>query len=167
VNGGTVYQAHVVDKILDQNGQVVFDQKPEVYGTLGAPQVYLDRLMEGMGSVVNDANGTAMKYFKDFKYKYYIGGKTGTAEITEIDLENNSWFVCFAPYKSADAEENPDFKEYDLPEKPEIVVVVYVPHGYTGGVSSYIAQDIIKFYLDREQQSPQQTIPETGSLVGE
>jgi penicillin-binding protein 2 len=118
-----------------------------------------------MGSVVNDANGTAAKYFKDFKYKYYIGGKTGTAEITTIDLENNSWFVCFAPYKSADAESNRDFKEYDLPEKPEIVVVVYVPHGYTGGVSSYIAQDIVEFYLDRAQKVSEQTIPGSNSVV--
>lgn len=166
VNGGTVYQAHVVDKVVDQSGQVVFDQQPEVYGTLGAPQEYLDKIMLGMGSVVNDANGTAAKYFKNFKYKYYIGGKTGTAEITSIDLENNSWFVCFAPYKSADAKENRDFKEYDLPEKPEIAVVVYVPHGYSGGLSSYIAQDIVQFYLDREQQVAKQTIPKSGSLVG-
>ncbi len=166
VNGGTVYQAHVVDKITDQNGQVVFDQQPEVYGTLGAPPEYLEKLMEGMGSVVNDANGTAKKYFENFKYKYYIGGKTGTAEVTTIDLENNSWFVCFAPYKSPGAEDNRDFKEYDLPEKPEIAIVVYVPHGYSGGLSSYIAQDIVQFYLDRMQHSPQQTIPEPGSLVG-
>lgn len=153
VNGGTVYQAHIVDKVVDQNGQVVFEQKPEVFGTLGAPQVFLDKIMQGMGDVVND--GTASIYFEKFKYKDSIGGKTGTAEVSQIDLENNSWFVCFAPYK----EDDPSIK-------PEIAVVAYVPQGYTGGYSSYIAQDIVEFYLDREAQSSQQTIPDPGSLVG-
>lgn len=153
VNGGTVYEAHVVDKVVDQNGQVIFDQQPEVYGTLGANPEYLEKIMEGMGNVVKD--GTAEKYFRDYEYKDSIGGKTGTAEVTTIDLENNSWFVCFAPYK-----------EDDNTVKPEIAVVVYVPHGYSGGLSSYIAQDIVKFYLDREKQVPQQPIPDSGSIVG-
>lgn len=155
VNGGTVYQAHIVDKVVDQSGQVVFDQQPEVYGTLGAPQEYLDKIMLGMSSVVSAEQGTAKKYFNKFKYKNSIGGKTGTAEVSEIDLENNSWFVCFAPYDKNDSS-----------VKPKIAVVVYVPHGYSGGLSSYIAQDIVEFYLDREQQVAKQTIPESGSLVG-
>ncbi len=165
VNGGTVYETHLVDKVVDQNGQVVFEQQPEVYGTLGAPQEYLDRIMKGMGDVVTAEDGTARKYFKDFKYKHYIGGKTGTAEVTEVDLENNSWFVCFAPYKTT---ENPEkaFPIYDGPDvKPEIAVVVYVPHGLSGGLSSYIAQDIVEFYLDREQKTAEQKIPATDSLI--
>lgn len=165
VNGGTVYQAHIVDKVVDQNGQVVFDQQPEVYGTLGAPQEDLEKIMEGMGSVVSAEEGTAKKYFENFKYKDYIGGKTGTAEITEVDLENNSWFVCFGPYKTSANPEN-DFPIYDGPDvKPEIAVAVYVPHGYSGGLSSYIAQDIVEFYLDREQKEAEQTIPAADSLI--
>ncbi len=165
VNGGTVYEAHLVDKVVDQNGQVVFDQQPVVYGTLGAPQEYLDSIMKGMGDVVGAEQGTAQKYFKDFKYKDYIGGKTGTAEVTLVDLENNSWFVCFAPYKTKDNPEK-SFPMYDGPDvKPEIAVVVYVPHGLSGGLSSYIAQDIVEFYLDREQKTAEQKIPATDSLI--
>ena len=154
VNGGTVYETHIVDKVIDQNGEVVYDQQPVVYDTLDAPQIYLDRIMEGMGDVVNAEQGTAKKYFENFKYKDDIGGKTGTAEVTTIDLENNSWFVCFAPY-------DPD----DSSVKPEIAVVVYVPQGLTGGLSSYIAQDIIEFYIDRSKLVAEQTIPVADSLV--
>ncbi|MGI5849193.1 MAG: penicillin-binding transpeptidase domain-containing protein [Christensenellales bacterium] len=147
-NGGLVYETHVVDKVVDQDGTVVFDQQPVVSNTLDAPGNYLAAIKKGMGNVVNAENGTATGYFKDFEYKDQIGGKTGTAEVSKIDLENNSWFVCFAPY-----------------DTPKIAVVVYVPHGYSGGLSSYVAQDIVKFYLDREKMVAEQTIPDSGSLV--
>ncbi len=150
VNGGTVYETHVVDKIIDQDGKVILDKEPVVYDTLDAKPEYLDAIKQGMADVVNDEEGTAAKYFVDFpeKYKTEIGGKTGTAEVTTIDLENNSWFVCFAPY-----------------DKPEIAIVVYVPHGYSGGLSSYVAQDIVEFYLDRKELVAEQTIPDANSLV--
>ena len=147
-NGGTIYQTHVVDKVVDQDGNVVFDQQSEVFSTLDASDAYLDAIKQGMSNVVNAENGTAASRFKDFEYKDQIGGKTGTAQVSTIDLENNSWFVCFAPY-----------------ENPEIAVVVYIPHGYTGGLSSYVAQDIVKFYLDRKQTVAEQTIPDTESLI--
>lgn len=149
VNGGTVYEAHIIDKIIDQSGEVVYDKPPVAYNTLGAPQEYLDKIKEGMSNVVNADDGTAAPYFENFKYKNDIGGKTGTAEVSDIDLENNSWFVCFAPY-----------------DEPKIVVVAYVPHGLSGGLSGYIAQDIVEYYLDREALVAEQTIPASDSLVG-
>lgn len=150
VNGGTVYEAHIVDKVMRQDGTVLFDQEPVVFDTLDAPPEYLEKIKEGMKDVVSEGQGTAAKYFKDFKYKDDIGGKTGTAEVSKIDLENNSWFVCFAPL-----------------EEPEIAVVVYVPHGFSGGWSSGVAKDIIEYYLDDRQLVAKQNIPAINSLVPE
>ena len=150
VNGGTVYEAHVVDKVMRQDGTVLFDQQPVVFDTLGAPDEYLDKIKEGMKDVVSEGQGTAAKYFKDFKYKEDIGGKTGTAEVSQIDLENNSWFVCFAPY-----------------EEPEIAVVVYVPHGFSGGWSSGVAKDIIEYYMDDRKLVAEQNIPAVNSILPE
>ena len=48
---------------------------------------------------------------------------------------------------------------------PEIAVVVYVPHGYQGGLSSYVAQDIIRYYMDQKKVVAEQTIPDPDSLV--
>ena len=148
VNGGIVYETHVVDKIIDQDGTVIFDKQPVVYDTLGAPDAYLEAIKQGMADVVSDEDGTATKYFKDFEYQNEVGGKTGTAEVSKIDLENNSWFVCFAPYI-----------------EPEIAVVVYTPHGFSGGLSTLVAQDIVAFYLDRKKIVAKQTIPDGDSLV--
>jgi penicillin-binding protein 2 len=128
---------------------VLFDRAPVVFNTLDAPQEYLDAIKQGMKDVV-ETGGTAEKYFRDYKYKNDMGGKTGTAEVSLIDLENNSWFVCFAPY-----------------ENPEIAVVVYTPHGYSGGLSSLVAQDIITYYIDDSKLVAKQTIPLTNALVPE
>ena len=154
VNGGTVYQTHIVDKIVDQSGEVVFDQQPEVFGTLDAPSEYLDALKEGMQAVVSAEDGTASDYFKGWEYRDDIAGKTGTAQVSNIDLEDNSWFVCFAPYD----------KDDDTVE-PEIAVVVYVPHGLSGGKSTSVAKDILQFYLDRKKIVAEQTIPDSDSIV--
>jgi penicillin-binding protein 2 len=155
-NGGTVYQAHVVDKVIDQEGNVVFDQQPEVFSELGADEAYIAAIQAGMSNVVSAEEGTAHDAFKNFPQQYLdlIAGKTGTAQVTQVDLENNSWFVCFAPYSASDPN-----------VKPEIAIVVYIPHGYSGKLSSLVAQDILKYYFQRQEIVAEQTIPGTDSLI--
>lgn len=148
VNGGIVYETHIVDKIVAQDGTVVLDKEPVVYGTIDAPEAYFDAIKQGMRDVVSGEDGTAVNIFKDFEYKDKMGGKTGTAQVSDIDLENNSWFVSFAPYIA-----------------PEIAVVVFVPHGLAGGWSGYVARDIIGYYMDQKKVKAEQTMPDAGSLV--
>ncbi len=155
-NGGTVYQAHIVDKVLDQDGNVVFDQQPEVFAELGADEDFIAAIQKGMSNVVSAEEGTAHDAFKNFPSQYLslIAGKTGTAQVSTVDLENNSWFVCFAPYAPDDPE-----------KKPQIAVVVYIPNGYKGTLSSLVAQDILKYWFERQEIVAQQTIPGTDSLI--
>ncbi len=156
-NGGTVYEAHVVDKVLDQEGNVVYDQEPVVFDTLGANEEYIKAIQEGMSDVVSaEEGGTAAGYFKNFPDEYLkqIAGKTGTAQVSTVDLENNSWFVCFAPYSKDDPT-----------VKPEIAVVVYIPNGLAGGYASYVAQDILQYWFDRQKIVAEQTIPAIDTLM--
>lgn len=148
VNGGNVYETHLVDKVVNQDGAVVIEKEPVIFNTINAPKEYFDAIKLGMQKVVSGEDGTARKYFDGFKYRNEIGGKTGTAQVSTVDLENNSWFVCFAPY-----------------EEPEIVVVVYVPNGYAGGMSIAVARDILEFYLDGKKEFAEQTIPQVGTLA--
>ena len=150
VNGGTVYETHVVDKVVSQDGTVLYDKEPVIYDTLDADQIYLDKIKEGMSNVVSAEEGTAEEYFKDFPDEYLkqIGGKTGSAEVSEIDLENNSWFVCFAPF-----------------DEPEIAIVVYIPHGYAGSWSTGVAKDILLYYFEDKEKVAEQTIPAVNELV--
>jgi penicillin-binding protein 2 len=154
VNGGAVYETHIVSKVVAQDGTVVIDKEPVIQTRLDAPQAYLDAIVKGMSSVVSAEEGTASDYFADFEYRDDIGGKTGTAQVSQIDLENNSWFVCFAPYD----DEDPSVEA-------EIAIVVYVPHGYIGGLSTFVAKDIIQYYMDEKKIVAEQTIPDSDSVV--
>jgi penicillin-binding protein 2 len=130
VNGGTVYDAQVVDKIISADGQVVLDKEPVVANQINTDSAYYAAIRKGMEEATSvEDGGTAAKVLDNSKYK--IAAKTGTSQRTDLDVENNSWLVCFAPA-----------------EDPKIVVVVYVQNGYAGVRSSYAAKATIEYYLD-------------------
>ncbi|MEG0357191.1 MAG: penicillin-binding transpeptidase domain-containing protein [Christensenellaceae bacterium] len=149
VNGGYVYEAHVVDSIVDANGNIVEKKEPKVFNKIDAPQSYFDAIKEGMKEVTSaEDGGTAGDYFKDWKYKDQIGAKTGSGKVSNIDLENNAWFVAFAPY-----------------DDPEIVVISYIPNGQAGGYAIPMTKDIIEYYLDGKEQKVVNEIPTYNMLL--
>ncbi len=130
VNGGTVYDAQLVDKIISADGKVVLDKEPVVANQINTDQAYYAAIRKGMEEATSvENNGTAAKELSNSKYK--IAAKTGTSQRTDLDVENNSWLVCFAPA-----------------DDPKIVVVVYIPNGYAGVKSSSAARTVIEYYLD-------------------
>ncbi|MGI6161924.1 MAG: penicillin-binding transpeptidase domain-containing protein [Christensenellales bacterium] len=145
VNGGTVYDLHVVKKIVDIDGNTVKEMEPVVNMQLDIPIQYINAIKEGMKGVINpEDRGTAANYFADWTTERIneVGAKTGTGQVSKIDLENNAWFVAFTPY-----------------DKPEIAVVVHIPNGYSGGMASYTAKEIIQYYLDQKELPQQEAIP--------
>lgn len=132
-NGGYVYNVSIVDSIISPDGEILFQNEKQLVNQLEDPNNYLAKIREGMAGVTDDT-GTAKKYFRGeyAAVAKQIGAKTGTAQVTSIDLENNAWFVCFAPL-----------------EEPEIAVVVFVPHGYSGGMAAIGARNFVKWYLDQ------------------
>jgi penicillin-binding protein 2 len=141
VNGGHVYEATLIKDIQTPEGESIMSKESNLVRDLGAPDEYLEAIKEGMKQVISGEDGTASDEFENYKYKDDIGGKTGTAQVSTIDLENNSWFVAFAPFDS-----------------PEIAVVVYIPHGYKGIYSAYTAQTIIEYYLDKKNQEEEASV---------
>jgi len=77
-----------------------------------------------------------------------MGGKTGTAQVSDINLENNSWFVAFAPF-----------------DHPEIAIVVYIPNGYSGGMSSGTVKAIVEYYLDQKNAVEKDAVPTSNSII--
>ena len=133
-NGGYVYNVSLVDSIISPEGEILSQREPQLINQLEDPNNYMELIRRGMQGVV-DESGTAGKHFKHWKYEAnkVLAAKTGTAQTTDIDLENNAWFVAFAPY-----------------ENPEIAVVSFIPNGYSGGEASQAARDFIEWYLDQE-----------------
>ena len=147
VNGGTVYDAQIVDKIIAPDGAVVLEKQPVVANQIDSDPLYFATIRAGMEDVTDEvAGGTASKYFKDSKYK--IAAKTGTSQRTELDVENNSWMVAYAPADS-----------------PKIVVVCYVQNGYAGAYSAYAIKPVIEYYLDSLQHSEGFTVPTEFSMA--
>ena len=160
VNGGKVLEPTIIDKVIDPKGKVVVQNEPTVVEQLDIPTEYLGAIEEGMKQVVSEEDGgTAGQAFEGFEYKDNIGGKTGSAQISSegynIDLENTSWFVCFAPL-----------------DDPEVVVVVYIPYGISGSKSAYTVREFLQYYMDQKEgvaqtvSSTHNEIPKSNTLVG-
>ena len=58
-NGGTRYKLHLVDKITDNDGNIVQEFKPEVLNTVSISKSTQDAVKEGMKAVNNGEGGTA------------------------------------------------------------------------------------------------------------
>ena len=148
-NGGEVYDLRLIDSIISPEGEVISQSSPILASELNCPEEYLQAIREGMKGVVDpEGGGTATKYFSDFSYKDEIGAKTGTAEKTDIDLENNAWMVAFAPY-----------------DDPEIAMVVYIPNGYSGAHCSPTVRDVLEYYLDQRLIQTEDFMPPSNSLA--
>lgn len=130
-NGGTVYDAQIVDKIIAPDGSIVLEKEPVIANQIVTDDSYFAAIRKGMEDVTSaEDGGTAGSYFKNIDY---IAAKTGTSQRTELDVENNSWMVAYAPK-----------------EDPQIVVVVYIPNGYAGAYSSEAIKDTIIYYLESQ-----------------
>jgi len=141
-NGGTVYDAQIVDKIIAPDGSIVIEKKPVVANQIYTSTLYFEKIREGMEEVTSmEDGGTAARYFGDVDY---IAAKTGTSQRTDLDVENNAWMVFYAPL-----------------DHPQIVVVVYIQNGYAGAYCSPAGIATIKYYLETMQHT------ETNSVSAE
>lgn len=138
-NGGTVYDAQIVDKIIAPDGTVVMEKQPVVANQIVTSNLYFEKIREGMEEVTSmEDGGTAAKYFKDVDY---IAAKTGTSQRTDLDVENNAWMVFYAPT-----------------DHPQIVVVCYIQNGYAGANCSPAGIQTIKYYLEHASQQEASTV---------
>ena len=150
-NGGKVYDLRLIDSIISPDGEVLSESTPILASEIEGEgvQEYLAALRKGMSGVTGD-DGTAAKFYKgeyaDVGAK--MGAKTGTAEKTTIDLENNAWMVAFAPF-----------------DDPQIAVCVYIPHGYSGSYCSITIREVLNYYLEHMGLDGEDTMPPSNSLA--
>ena len=124
-NKGKLYKPQIVDKIVDDKGDIVKNFGKEVKKDLPFSKSTYEILKKGMTEVTNADYGTASSVFQDFPIK--IAGKTGTAE---TGISNHGWFAGFAPV-----------------EDPEIVVVVFLENGNSSSNTLPVAKNIFKEYF--------------------
>jgi penicillin-binding protein 2 len=155
-NRGTVYDVHIVDRILDSEGKLVKEIEPSVYNRIGAPEEYWDAIHQGLRGVMSPedrgtAAGAFTPEFEEDGYQDLIIGKTGTAQTTtanQVDIENTSWFITFTPK-----------------DKPEIAIVVSIPNGYSGSSSAPAVEEIVRYYIDKSRSSAPENLVDVNALV--
>ncbi|MCI7477046.1 MAG: penicillin-binding protein 2, partial [Selenomonadales bacterium] len=110
---GKRYRPHMVDRMVDVNGNVVKKFEPELMGTLDVSPEVIKHVQTGLKGVT--VYGTAASIFRGFPIA--IAGKTGTAE--NPHGRDHGWFVAYGPF-----------------DNPNIVVAVIVEQGGYGAQSA-------------------------------
>lgn len=129
-NNGVLMKPELVDKIVDADGRVQKETKPDELGRVMKASSARE-LQSMMGDVVNEGSGTAFAL-----EGIQSGGKTGTAELgNPADGINDLWFIGFAPL------ENP---------KVAVAVVVERTPGQGGVVAAPIAKQVMQAALATE-----------------
>lgn len=130
INGGNIYQPHVVKKIVDGSGNTVQEISPVVTKETVSQEVS-DTLRDYMYTVVSEETGA-----KAAVEGYAIGGKTGTAE--KVPRGSGNYVVSFIGFAPVD--------------DPQVVVYVVVDEPHVAdqshcSQSSYIAKNIFSQIL--------------------
>jgi peptidoglycan glycosyltransferase len=129
-NGGILMETHVVDQIVNPDGNVVTQTSPEQYHEVMKAATAAD-LTAMMRLVVESGTGTAAQI-----PGVPVAGKTGTAE-TGRPGQNDTWFIAFAPA-----------------DRPRVAVAVALHNqsGTGGSTAAPIAKALIQTVLSRETE---------------
>jgi penicillin-binding protein 2 len=131
-NGGILYKPRLLMKTIFPEGEKIFEPQGV---TLEISAENLNIVKEGL-SLVTQTGGTAQGSFKNLKH-LKVAGKTSTAEPGKSMDWAYTWFIGFAPY-----------------DEPEILVVVLIEKGKTGGsTSAPIAAQILEDYFKIKSKS--------------
>ncbi|TYP57613.1 penicillin-binding protein 2 [Thermosediminibacter litoriperuensis] len=134
-NEGRWMKPYLVKSIVDADGHVIFERKPEVAGEVQVSKKTFEIIKEGMRGVVLPG-GTAHSVFSDFPVS--LGAKTGTAQ-WDVKKTPHGWFVAFAPF-----------------EDPEVAVVVFIEQAGSGGATGGpVAKAILNAYFGLDENTEQ------------
>ena len=126
-NNGTYYRPQIARAVVDVDGKVIKEFKPEVLDNVQAEQSTWDFLHRALRMVAT--RGTAAGVFSGFPVA--ISGKTGTAQVfgknpNGSPKDDTSWFASYAPT-----------------ENPQYAVVMMVSQGGFGAsASGVVVKDI-------------------------
>jgi len=128
-NNGDIYKPHLVEKIVNDDGSVVKEIKPEKIGRLPVSAETLELLQSALKAVAQEG-GTAAQMAN---LSVPVAGKTGTAE--NPHGKDHGLFVGYAPA-----------------DNPNLVVVAVIDQGGFGSVSAApIVQRIFEYVFPPKQ----------------
>ncbi len=134
INGGNYYKPHVVKQIVNSNGTVVENIKPEVTRVTCSKSTS-EFLKEALYQTVEAGTGTKAKI-----QGYRVGGKTGTAEKIPRSAKNYLVsFVGFAPV------EDPQLLVYVIVDTPNLEGEAQATASFAINIEKKIMNDALQF----------------------
>jgi penicillin-binding protein A len=130
---GTLMQPRLTTKVVNNDGQIVEQVKPQVYDQVMRPK-YATQLTTMMEDVVEEGTGQLATV-----YGLKVAGKTGTASTGQTrdgQPLDDAWFVGFA---------------VDDPKIAVAVELTNIPNGFGGTYAAPIAAKVIKTLLAEGQ----------------
>lgn len=126
-NGGKLLVPHMVKKATDTNGQVIFENTPEVIREDFISTQNLMTVQKGMRQVVTDGTARSMA-----SLSVEVAGKSGSAQYQNNERVH-SWFGGYAPY-----------------DDPQIAILTMVEGGGMSTEAAIpMAKQVIDYYFNR------------------
>lgn len=132
-NSGVCYDLTLLDRVMDKDGNLVYENEPSVYNAITMFSSAQWRAVQlGMYNVVNTTTNSLNQLYGDLGVK--VAGKTGTAQVSTTH-PHHALFAAYAPY-----------------DDPEISVIIVIPNGYASANAAYIGREILGFYFNGENK---------------
>ncbi len=130
VNGGSYYKPYIVKNIVTSDGELIKTQDKTLMSTTVSTEISR-KIKECLRAVVTDGTGKSAAVTG-----YKIAGKTGTAEIYEVNTEVNEEDEEETGYNKAEDTYIVSFLGFAPYDNPEVVCYVVVDRPNTGEDSS-------------------------------
>lgn len=133
-NGGTLYKPYIVDKVIDDNGNVVLQNKPTVIRAGFIDPANIEVVREGMRMTVTQGTAKSLQVLP-----VDAAGKTGTAQFDSANPNAaHAWFTAFAPY-----------------ENPQIVITVLIEAGGEGSTAATpVVRETLQWWAQHRYKQP-------------
>lgn len=124
-NGGKLFQPQIVDKIINDAGDIVENIQPEIIRSNFIDAENMEWIQKGMRENVVSGSGVSLAGLP-----VQVAGKTGTAQYYG-NQKTHAWFVAYAPY-----------------EDPEIALAVIIEGGGEGHTAAVpVAKEVLGWYF--------------------
>ena len=142
-NGGTRYQLHLVQSLIDNSSGTVTETQPKIEESLDLHKSTLTAVKSGMRLVATQ--GAPSLIFNQLRTE--VAAKTGTSQVIVNGVKkNNGFLITFAPY-----------------DNPEISVASVVELAGSGTSTAEITSSIIKYWY--QNNTDEKTNQKTGALL--
>ena len=125
-NSGNLYQLSILDKITDNEGNVIEENQPKLTSKIELKQSTWDIVHTGMYKVCNESSYSSQMGGLDVT----LAGKSGTAQESE-NKPNHGLFIGYAPY-----------------ENPEVAATLIIPNGHGSSNVLDLYADLMCYYFN-------------------